>query len=233
MREPCPTTHLNRTCPQPYWPGAPAGGGGEGSFPRASWPPAYPALGPPCEARSGPWGATMAPGGAPAPDRGLRREPCERRAGFARRGHLGLVRPYSLLGTRADADLLLAAAPTPEGLQGFAARLRATELALTWSGPTTTSPSPGARCTSNATPATPAGRWSSRRGALPVRLSLRQDPRLVRPSMEERQRMMDEHIRTGRKYPGSRSTPPTPSAWTTRSSSSPSRGTARASSSTW
>ncbi|HEX2324525.1 MAG TPA: chlorite dismutase family protein, partial [Chloroflexota bacterium] len=44
--------------------------------------------------------------------------------------HLGLVRSYSFLGTRADADLLLwQAAPTPEGLQGFASALRATELA--------------------------------------------------------------------------------------------------------
>src|SRR6185503_10587975 len=35
--------------------------------------------------------------------------------------HLGLLRPYSVMGTRADADFLLwQAAETPEGLQRFA-----------------------------------------------------------------------------------------------------------------
>ena len=118
--------------------------------------------------------------------------------------HLGLVRPYSLLGTRADADLLLwQAAPTPEGLQGFAAALRATELAAYLERPY------------HYLSLTRRSMYLERHAGDPGRAVLKPEGSrylFVYPfvktrawyalSMEERQRMMDEHIRTGRKYPG-------------------------------
>jgi chlorite dismutase len=118
--------------------------------------------------------------------------------------HLGLVRPYSLLGTRADADLLLwQAAPTPEGLQGFAAALRATELAPYLERPY------------HYLSLTRRSMYLERHAGDPGRAVVKPEGSrylFVYPfvktrawyalSMEERQRMMDEHIRTGRKYPG-------------------------------
>ena len=110
--------------------------------------------------------------------------------------HLGLVRPYSLLGTRADADLLLwQAAPTPEGLQGFAAALRATELAPYLERPY------------HYLSLTRRSMYLERHAGDPGRAVVKPEGSrylFVYPfvktrawyalSMEERQRMMDEHI---------------------------------------
>ncbi|MDQ3703176.1 MAG: chlorite dismutase family protein [Chloroflexota bacterium] len=120
--------------------------------------------------------------------------------------HLGILRAYSLVGTRGDADFLLwQAAEEPEGLQRFAAALRTAELFALLDRPyhylamtrrsmyVDEARRPGAD--SRGVTVKPTGSrylfvypfvktraWY----ALPI---------------AERQRMMDEHIRIGKKYP--------------------------------
>jgi chlorite dismutase len=120
---------------------------------------------------------------------------------------LGMLRSYSLLGLRGDADVLLwQAAEKPEGLQQFAAQLRRAQLyrylELTHHYLAMTRRSiyvekhqhegqDGTR-----TRVQPAGA-----PYLFVYPFVKTRPWYVLP-MAERQRMMDEHIATGHRYPG-------------------------------
>jgi chlorite dismutase len=119
---------------------------------------------------------------------------------------LGLLRTYSLVGLRGDADLLLwQAADTPEGLQQFAAGLRRAglyrylEVAYQYLAMT--------RRSIYVNDHVHEGQDGTRTRVQPAGA-----PYLfvypfvkTRPwyalSMEERQRMMNEHIATGHKYP--------------------------------
>jgi chlorite dismutase len=121
--------------------------------------------------------------------------------------HLGMLRCYSLVGLRPDADFLFwQATPQPEGLQGFASRLRATglyhylHLAHHYLAMT--------RRSIYVDRHVHAGQDGRR-----TRLQPAGAPYLfVYPFVktrawyalpqEERQRMMDEHIATGHRYPG-------------------------------
>jgi chlorite dismutase len=120
--------------------------------------------------------------------------------------HLGLLRTYSLVGLRGDADLLLwQAADKPDGLQQFAAQLRRAglyrylEVAHQYLAMTRRSiyvndhvheGQDGTR-----TRVQPAGA-----PYLFVYPFVKTRPWYALP-MEERQRMMSEHIATGHKYP--------------------------------
>jgi chlorite dismutase len=120
--------------------------------------------------------------------------------------HLGLLRTYSLVGLRADADLLLwQAADKPDGLQRFASQLRRAglyrylEVAYQYLAMTRRSiyvdehvheGQDGTR-----TRVQPAGA-----PYLFVYPFVKTRPWYALP-MPERQRMMDEHIAVGHKYP--------------------------------
>jgi chlorite dismutase len=118
--------------------------------------------------------------------------------------HLGLLRPYSLLGTRADADFLLwQAAETPEGLQRFAAGLRRTALFAYLDTP------------HHYLAMTRRSIYLERHEGDPGRALVKPEGSkylFVYPfvktrawyalPMEERQRLMDEHIKMGRGFPG-------------------------------
>ena len=118
--------------------------------------------------------------------------------------HLGLLRSYSLLGTRADADFLLwQAAETPEALQRFAAGLRRTAMFAYLDTPY------------HYLSMTRRSMYLDKHQGDPGRAVVKPDGSkylFVYPfvktrawyalSPEERQRMMDVHIKVGRKYPG-------------------------------
>jgi chlorite dismutase len=118
--------------------------------------------------------------------------------------HLGLLRPYSLLGTRADADFLLwQAAERPEDLQRFAAALRRTALFAYLETPY------------HYLSMTRRSMYLDKHQGDPGRAVVKPDGAtylFVYPFVktrawyalppEERQRMMDVHIKVGRKYPG-------------------------------
>jgi chlorite dismutase len=118
--------------------------------------------------------------------------------------HLGLLRSYSLLGTRADADFLLwQAAETPEALQRFAAELRRTAMFAYLDTPY------------HYLSMTRRSMYLDKHQGDPGRAVVKPDGSkylFVYPfvktrawyalSPEERQRMMDVHIKVGRKYPG-------------------------------
>jgi chlorite dismutase len=118
--------------------------------------------------------------------------------------HLGLLRPYSLLGTRADSDFLLwQAAESPEALQDFAAELRRTAMFAYLDTPY------------HYLSMTRRSMYLDKHQGDPGRAVVKPDGSkylFVYPFVktrawyalpaEERQRMMDVHIKVGRKYPG-------------------------------
>jgi chlorite dismutase len=117
--------------------------------------------------------------------------------------HLGLLRPYSLLGTRADSDFLLwQAAESPEQLQAFAAELRRTAMFAYLDTPY------------HYLSMTRRSMYLEKHQGDPGRAVVKPDGSkylFVYPFVktrawytlppEERQRMMDVHIKVGRKYP--------------------------------
>jgi chlorite dismutase len=116
--------------------------------------------------------------------------------------HLGLLRPYSVMGTRADADFLLwQAAETPEGLQRFAAALRATRLFSVLEMPhhflAMTRRSAYVHEGENARQAVIKPEGSKYLFVYPF---VKTRAWYALP-MAERQRMMNEHIAVGRSYP--------------------------------
>jgi chlorite dismutase len=116
--------------------------------------------------------------------------------------HLGLLRPYSVMGTRADADFLLwQAAETPEGLQRFAAALRGTRLFAFLEMPhhflAMTRRSAYVHEGENARQAVIKPEGSKYLFVYPF---VKTRAWYALP-MAERQRMMNEHIAVGRSYP--------------------------------
>ena len=136
------------------------------------------------------------------------------------------LRAYSTVGTRGDVDLmLLSQSPVLDDIHTFHVVLAQSGLAKWMTTPHSylamTKPSPYSDAA-----ARPEICQSERKYVFVYPLDKKRE--WYQLPLEERQRIMAEHIAIGRTYPRSRSTPPTRSASTTRSSSSRSRPTSRA-----
>ena len=141
------------------------------------------------------------------------------------------LRAYSTVGTRGDTDLLLLSqSPILEDLHTFHVVLGQSGLAR-WADDPLLLPGDDEALALLGGVGAPGDRRL--RAQVPVRLPLRQEARVVRAAARGAPADHDRATsRSAAATPRSRSTPPTPSASTTRSSSSPSRATTPASSST-